>query len=34
MREAALFALMLVIGVIYFITTWDDEEKEEIDNER
>lgn len=34
MKEAILFALMLVVGLICFMTTWDDEEKEEIDNER
>lgn len=34
MKEAAIFALMLVVGVIYFMTSWDDEEEEEIDNDR
>lgn len=34
MREVAIFALMLVVGVIYFMTSWDDEEKEEFGNDR
>ena len=30
MRAAAIFALILVVGVIYFMTTWDNEEEEEF----
>jgi len=34
MRVAAIFALMLIVGVIYLMTSWDDEEKEEFGNDR
>lgn len=30
MRETVLLALILVVGVINFMTTWDDEEEEEF----